>query len=216
MAQAGLWVPAQKMRLRPADAIYTRMGAHDSILQGRSTFLEELRDASALLAAATPSSLVIVDELGRGTATHDGVAIAAATLEHLALRTKCCTLFSTHYPEVRASAARPHHCAGCFCSVARAVLLPPVCMPVYSQWAGKSSGWLRQDRELGLMADNSSDRMHVCRCARLQSSCPMQTAFTWPMKPLHIGSCSLGHRHQKAMHHCKMLRTTPPTRTPPL
>jgi DNA mismatch repair protein MSH3 len=100
MAQVGLWVPAQRMRLRPVDAIFTRMGAHDSILQGRSTFLEELRDASALLAAATPSSLVIVDELGRGTATHDGVAIAAATLEHLVLRTKCCTLYSTHYPEV--------------------------------------------------------------------------------------------------------------------
>lgn len=109
MAQAGLWVPAQRMRLRPADAIFTRMGAYDSILQGRSTFLEELRDASALLAAATPSSLVIVDELGRGTATHDGVAIAVSTLQHLVVRQKCCTLYSTHYPEVRTAVLASSH-----------------------------------------------------------------------------------------------------------
>jgi hypothetical protein len=103
MAQAGLWVPAERMRLQPCDTILTRMGAHDSILQGRSTFLEELQDASHMLASATPLSLVIVDELGRGTATHDGVAIAASTLEFLVRRTKCCALFVTHYPEVCSS-----------------------------------------------------------------------------------------------------------------
>lgn len=84
------------------DAIHTRMGAHDNILKGRSTFLEELLDTSQLLCTATESSLVILDELGRGTATYDGVAIAVAAMEHLTLKTKCCCLFVTHYPEVRA------------------------------------------------------------------------------------------------------------------
>ena len=100
LAQAGCWVPADAMRLTVMDAIHTRMGAHDNILQGRSTFLEELLDTSRLLAAATPRSLVILDELGRGTATHDGVAIAVAAMEHVALRLRCCCLFVTHYPEV--------------------------------------------------------------------------------------------------------------------
>lgn len=212
MAQIGAWVPASAMRIRPVDAIHTRMGAHDNILQGRSTFLEELVDASRLLATSTPRSLVgrsymrssihqdallhpvlapvshrqctsqrarlhlhraiqthgrfatgrtaqrsvagvcelrlcstacdfatqnssacwlesgtkapelvrwwcqgaqeghlysamqvILDELGRGTSTHDGVAIAAATLEHLVRVTRCCALFVTHYPEVHSS-----------------------------------------------------------------------------------------------------------------
>ena len=77
----------------------SRSNAGCAIVQGRSTFLEELLDTSTLLAAATPRSLVILDELGRGTATHDGVAIAAAALEHLVSR-RCCCLFVTHYPEV--------------------------------------------------------------------------------------------------------------------
>jgi MutS domain V len=98
LAQVGAWVPASSMSLTVVDALHTRMGAHDNILQGRSTFLEELLDASALLAAATPRSLVILDELGRGTATHDGVAIAVAAMEALVAR-RCACLFVTHYPE---------------------------------------------------------------------------------------------------------------------
>lgn len=130
MAQAGLWVPADRMRLAPADAIHTRMGAHDSILQGRSTFLEELQDASALLAAATPRSLVIVDELGRGTATHDGVAIAAATLQHLVRHTRCCALFVTHYPEVRSVRLRARWAAAGEPAVTRGL------------WRCRSARWL--------------------------------------------------------------------------
>ena len=106
LAQVGAWVPAAAMRLTVMDALHTRMGAHDNILQGRSTFLEELLDTSQLLAKATPRSLVILDELGRGTATHDGVAIAVAALEHLSRR-KCCCLFVTHYPEARIYPATP-------------------------------------------------------------------------------------------------------------
>ncbi|KAL6770467.1 hypothetical protein ACKKBF_B31365 [Auxenochlorella protothecoides x Auxenochlorella symbiontica] len=106
MAQLGSFVPAQAASLAPFDAVFTRMGASDNLALGRSTFLEELGEASAILSQATPASLVILDELGRGTSTEDGVALARATLEHLATRTRCLTMFVTHYPEVPAAAAR--------------------------------------------------------------------------------------------------------------
>ncbi|KAK7482631.1 hypothetical protein BaRGS_00026130 [Batillaria attramentaria] len=83
MAQIGSFVPAASARLGILDAIFTRMGAEDEIFRGRSTFMVELQEAGEILAAATERSLVIMDELGRGTSTHDGVAIAYATLHHL-------------------------------------------------------------------------------------------------------------------------------------
>uniref|UniRef100_A0A8C5HFP6 DNA mismatch repair protein MSH3 n=1 Tax=Gouania willdenowi TaxID=441366 RepID=A0A8C5HFP6_GOUWI len=82
MAQVGSFVPASEARLGILDGIYTRMGASDNIYKGRSTFMEELREASEILSHATERSLVILDELGRGTSTHDGIAIAYATLEY--------------------------------------------------------------------------------------------------------------------------------------
>lgn len=82
------------------DGIFTRMGASDSIHQGRSTFLEELSEASHILHNCTARSLVIIDELGRGTSTHDGVAIAYATLHNLLQQKKCMVLFVTHYPKI--------------------------------------------------------------------------------------------------------------------
>lgn len=88
------------------DAALTRIGAADNLLLGRSTFMEELADASDVMARATRRSLVIMDELGRGTATHDGVAIATASLAHLVARLQCLTLFVTHHPEVAALGER--------------------------------------------------------------------------------------------------------------
>lgn len=76
------------------------MGASDSIQQGRSTFLEEMSEASTIIHNCTPKSLVIIDELGRGTSTHDGVAIAYATLHHLLAQKRCMVLFVTHYPKI--------------------------------------------------------------------------------------------------------------------
>lgn len=76
------------------------MGASDSIQQGRSTFLEELSEASHILQGCTARSLVIIDELGRGTSTHDGVAIAYAALHHLLQHKRCMVLFVTHYPKI--------------------------------------------------------------------------------------------------------------------
>lgn len=82
------------------DGIYTRMGASDSIQQGRSTFLEELSEASHILHSCSSRSLVIIDELGRGTSTHDGVAIAYATLQYLLEQKRCMILFVTHYSKI--------------------------------------------------------------------------------------------------------------------
>ncbi|GAB2227698.1 hypothetical protein Droror1_Dr00009525 [Drosera rotundifolia] len=100
MAQVGSFVPASYAKLHVLDGIYTRMGASDNIQQGRSTFLEELSEASQILQSCTSGSLVILDELGRGTSTHDGVAIAYATLHHLLEQKRCLVLFVTHYPKI--------------------------------------------------------------------------------------------------------------------
>ncbi|PIO39768.1 hypothetical protein AB205_0154590 [Aquarana catesbeiana] len=82
MAQLGSYVPAEEATIGIVDGMYTRMGAADNIYKGRSTFMEELSETSEILKQATPRSLVILDELGRGTSTHDGIAIAYATLEY--------------------------------------------------------------------------------------------------------------------------------------
>jgi len=98
IAQMGYFVPATSATLSPVDGIYTRMGAHDNESAGQSTFFVEILETAHLLEQATHKSLVILDELGRGTSTHDGVAIAYGTLDYLIERTKPWTLFVTHYP----------------------------------------------------------------------------------------------------------------------
>ncbi|XP_058765907.1 DNA mismatch repair protein MSH3-like isoform X2 [Vicia villosa] len=100
MAQVGSYVPASSAKLHVLDGIYTRMGASDSIQLGRSTFLEELSETSHILHRCTERSLVILDELGRGTSTHDGMAIAYATLHYLLKQKKSLVLFVTHYPKI--------------------------------------------------------------------------------------------------------------------
>ena len=99
-AQIGCFVPAKECTIAPFDAIFTRMGAADSIALGRSTFLEELGEMASILHHATPNSLVICDELGRGTSTKQGLAIAGATMRYLCESIGCATLFVTHYPEI--------------------------------------------------------------------------------------------------------------------
>jgi DNA mismatch repair protein MSH6 len=84
-------------RLVPVDAILTRMGAYDSMFSHSSTFKVELDETSKILSTATPHSLVILDELGRGTSTFDGIAIAGAVLHHLATHTLALACFATHY-----------------------------------------------------------------------------------------------------------------------
>ena len=97
MAQIGSYVPAESATLGLLDAVFTRMGAFDNMMAGESTFMVELSETSDILKQATPRSLIILDELGRGTSTHDGVAIAHAVLDHIVRDTKALALFITHY-----------------------------------------------------------------------------------------------------------------------
>ncbi|KAH8084332.1 DNA mismatch repair protein Msh6 [Cristinia sonorae] len=97
MAQLGMMVPAKQARLCPVDAILTRMGAYDNMFSNASTFKVELDECCKILRDATPRSLVILDELGRGTSTYDGMAIAAAVLHQLATHTLSLAFFATHY-----------------------------------------------------------------------------------------------------------------------
>ncbi|KAI0007490.1 muts domain V-domain-containing protein [Xylariaceae sp. FL0662B] len=97
LAQVGSYVPAASLSLTLADAIHTRMGARDNLFAGESTFMVEVSETAAILRAASPRSLVVLDELGRGTSTHDGAAIAHAVLHHLVDHVRCLTLFITHY-----------------------------------------------------------------------------------------------------------------------
>lgn len=100
LAQIGSYVPAKKATLPLIDAIYTRMGASDDILAGQSTFMLEMTEANTALQNATERSMVFFDEIGRGTSTFDGMALAQSMVEYLATVNKCKTIFSTHYHEL--------------------------------------------------------------------------------------------------------------------
>ena len=100
LAQMGCFVPADKVRLGIVDRVFTRIGASDNLARGRSTFMVEMTETAAILNTATPRSLILLDEVGRGTSTYDGLAIAWAAVEYLHARTRAKTLFATHYFEL--------------------------------------------------------------------------------------------------------------------
>jgi DNA mismatch repair protein MutS len=100
LAQAGSFVPAKAATLSVCDRVFTRVGASDDLAQGRSTFMVEMTETSHILRAATPHSLVLLDEIGRGTSTYDGLSIAWAVAEHIHDVTGARTLFATHYHEL--------------------------------------------------------------------------------------------------------------------
>lgn len=104
MAQMGCYVMAKKAVMPIFDRIFTRMGASDDILGGKSTFMVEMNEANTALQKATESSLILFDEIGRGTSTYDGMALAQAIIEFIATITKAKTIFSTHYHELTALA----------------------------------------------------------------------------------------------------------------
>jgi DNA mismatch repair protein MutS len=106
LAQCGSFVPAERMRLGLVDRIYTRIGASDNVARGRSTFMVEMTETAAILNTATARSLVLLDEMGRGTATYDGLSLAWATVEHLHDAVGARTLFATHYHELTLLAER--------------------------------------------------------------------------------------------------------------
>ncbi|HTZ97217.1 MAG TPA: DNA mismatch repair protein MutS [Terriglobales bacterium] len=106
LAQMGSFVPAASARLGIIDRVFTRIGASDNLARGRSTFMVEMTETAAILHTATPRSLILLDEVGRGTATYDGLAIAWAAVEYLHARTRAKTLFATHYFELTELADR--------------------------------------------------------------------------------------------------------------
>jgi len=100
MAHMGSWIPARRAVVGLVDRLFTRVGAADELARGRSTFMVEMTETANILNNATARSLVILDEVGRGTSTFDGVALAWAATEHIAARIGCRTLFATHYHEL--------------------------------------------------------------------------------------------------------------------
>ena len=100
MAQMGSFVPAKKADICIIDKIFTRIGASDDLVSGESTFMVEMNEAKDAICNATKNSLILFDELGRGTATFDGMSLAKAILEYISKEIKCKTLFSTHYHEI--------------------------------------------------------------------------------------------------------------------
>jgi DNA mismatch repair protein MutS len=109
LAQAGSFVPARSLRLGVVDRLFSRVGAGDDLARGRSTFMAEMVETAAILTQATPRSLVILDEIGRGTATYDGLAIAWACAEALHDTNRCRALFATHYHELARLEGRLAH-----------------------------------------------------------------------------------------------------------
>jgi DNA mismatch repair protein MutS len=107
----GSYVPAESAHIGAVDRLFSRVGAADDLARGRSTFMVEMVETAAILNQATPRSLVILDEIGRGTATFDGLAIAWAAVEHLNTVNKSRALFATHYHELTALAERLDHVA---------------------------------------------------------------------------------------------------------
>lgn len=100
LAQIGAYVPAKRCTLTPVDRIFTRIGAYDEVIESQSTFMVELNETVAIVRHATTNSLVLIDELGRGTSTFDGIAIAQAVLEELAQHILCRCIFSTHFHSI--------------------------------------------------------------------------------------------------------------------
>jgi DNA mismatch repair protein MutS len=100
LAQMGSFVPARSVKLSLVDRVFTRIGASDNLARGRSTFMVEMTETAAILHTATARSLILLDEVGRGTSTYDGLAIAWAAVEYLHARVRAKTLFATHYFEL--------------------------------------------------------------------------------------------------------------------
>jgi DNA mismatch repair protein MutS len=152
LAQMGSFVPATSARIGVVDRLFSRVGAADDLARGRSTFMVEMVEAAVILNQAGPRALVILDEIGRGTATFDGLSIAWATIEHLHEVNRCRALFATHYHELTALAAK---------------------LPALSCHAMRVKEWRNDVVFLHEIGPGSADRsygIHVARLAGLPSA----------------------------------------------
>ncbi len=111
LARIGSYVPATAARIGPIDRVFTRIGASDDLAGGRSTFMVEMTEAANILNNATNNSLVLMDEIGRGTSTYDGLSLAWACANHIARNVRAFTLFATHYFELTSLAQDLDNCA---------------------------------------------------------------------------------------------------------
>jgi hypothetical protein len=181
LAQMGSYVPASAARFTLVDRLFARVGAQDDVSRGRSTFLVEMEETAHILASATPASLVLVDEVGRGTSATDGVGIAWGVLEHLAWGIGCRTLFATHIHELSAMAllkevararragvlpapTTPHGAAGAGSSAASAAqrgrFVPSVqCLVMEAVDADEASPRSSEQRAEGDLLAGSSGRL---------------------------------------------------------
>jgi len=151
LAHTGCYVPAASVRLGPIDRIFTRIGAGDDLAAGQSTFMVEMSETANILHNATESSLVLMDEVGRGTSTYDGLSLARASAEHLAVAVRAYTLFATHYFEITALAAEKPGVANVHLEVAE-----------YSDAGGDTLAFLHSVRE---GPANRSYGLHVAALA---------------------------------------------------
>ncbi len=152
LAQTGSYVPAASARIGVIDRLFSRVGASDDLASGRSTFMVEMVETAAILNQATPKSLVILDEIGRGTATFDGLSIAWACVEHLHETNKCRALFATHYHELTSLQAK----------------LP--CLSCHSMQVKEWKGDIVFLHSVGRGAADRSYGIHVARLAGLPST----------------------------------------------
>ncbi|WVQ93995.1 hypothetical protein IAU59_001073 [Kwoniella sp. CBS 9459] len=195
LAQLGCYVPASRARLSPVDRIQTRMGAYDNMFASASTFKVELDECSKILREAGPKSLVILDELGRGTSTYDGMAIAGAVLHHLATHTLPLGFFATHYgsltddftyhPNIRKMHMQTHVDDQLKQVVFLYKLIPGVAESSHGTHVARMAG---VPTEVVTRAEDVSDQFFAAFNAKLssrrQSSLPLeaQADFAWLMR----------------------------------
>ncbi|OCF44263.1 DNA mismatch repair protein MSH6 [Kwoniella heveanensis CBS 569] len=195
LAQLGCYVPASRARLSPVDRIQTRMGAYDNMFASASTFKVELDECSKILREAGPKSLVILDELGRGTSTYDGMAIAGAVLHHLATHTLPLGFFATHYgsltddftyhPNIRKMHMQTHVDDQLKQVVFLYKLIPGVAESSHGTHVARMAG---VPAEVVTRAEDVSDQFFAAFNAKLssrrQSSLPLeaQADFAWLMR----------------------------------
>jgi DNA mismatch repair protein MutS len=180
LAQIGSYIPAQTARIGMVDRIFTRIGAADLLARGMSTFMLEMTETAHILRHATSRSLIILDEVGRGTGTADGLAIARAVVEYLAQRVRAKTLFTTHYYEVTTL-------AGTFAAIGNACLqvrdddqgvrflykvLPGVSHHSYGIHVAKLAGIPEEvvRRATDLVGESSSPPLHLVATTEMPTS----------------------------------------------